>query len=225
MKKFLLISALMFVGAVAAWAQDVIVTRDSRKIEAVVLEISDSEVKYKKQSNPDGPTYVEKTSNIATIVYSNGEVEVFPDAAVQEVVETTSAATGQPVYAFMGWSGNQLPKFVYEKVHVPGKKYKKYRYVAVDGSMVLTGGEFWDLIKTYCPEAYKYCRKYHTFVILECVSIWLGLIPVMIFCICANSAEGKILPTYNNSCATQPLSLSPVEEDSDDGAEVALAIP
>ena len=68
MKKFLLISALMFVGAVAAWAQDVIVTRDSRKIEAVVLEISDSEVKYKKQSNPDGPTYVEKTSNIATIV-------------------------------------------------------------------------------------------------------------------------------------------------------------
>ncbi|MBP5318369.1 MAG: hypothetical protein J6Y77_03085, partial [Paludibacteraceae bacterium] len=200
-------------------------TRDSRKIEAVVLEISDSEVKYKKQSNPDGPTYVEKKSNIATIVYSNGDVEVFPDAAVQEVVETTSAATGQPVYAFMGWSGNQLPKFVYEKVHVPGKKYKKYRYVAVDGSMVLTDGEFEDYIKTYCPEAYKYHRRAVTFLVLECVSILLGLIPVIIFACCGISASHNILPTYNNSCATQPLSLNPMEEDSDDGAEVALAIP
>ena len=246
MKKFLLISALMFVGAIAAWAQDVIVTRNAQKIDAKVIEISDTEVKYKKQSNPDGPTYVEKKSNIATIVYSNGDVEVFADVVSEEpesanvkseepksaVVETPEdkpaeeiAASLPTAYSLTEWKGKNLPKFVYQRVEVPGKKYKKYRYVSVDGSLVLTSAQFENLIEAYCPEAFKYVKRSRTFLVLEAVSIFLGLIPVLIFYVCGISASGKILPTYNNSCATQPISMEIQEEESDTAGSMALAIP
>ena len=65
----------VFGGGAVAHSQDILVTKDARKIEAKVLETSDDEVRYKKFSNLNGPTYVEKKSNIATIIYANGDVE------------------------------------------------------------------------------------------------------------------------------------------------------
>lgn len=41
-----------------SWAQDVIVTTDAKKIEAKILEVSKSEIKYKESDNPDGPTFI-----------------------------------------------------------------------------------------------------------------------------------------------------------------------
>ena len=39
------------------YSQDIITKKDGTDIKAKVSEISDSEVKYKKYENPDGPTY------------------------------------------------------------------------------------------------------------------------------------------------------------------------
>lgn len=47
-------------------------------IPAKVYEISQSEIKYKKATNPDGPLYVAGKNDIALIEYSNGSKEVFP---------------------------------------------------------------------------------------------------------------------------------------------------
>ncbi|MDR0941732.1 MAG: hypothetical protein LBM68_05850 [Bacteroidales bacterium] len=58
---------------------DLLVTKDAKSIQAVVLEITDSEVKYKKFENQNGPTYSMKRYDIQSIVYSNGEVEMFVD--------------------------------------------------------------------------------------------------------------------------------------------------
>ena len=58
-------------------AQDVIVTKQSERIDATILEVSDQEVKYKKQSNPTGPTFTLSTAKIASIIYANGEVQTF----------------------------------------------------------------------------------------------------------------------------------------------------
>lgn len=65
------------------FANDIIVKRNSEKIDAVISEVSDEEVRYKKANNPDGPTFVMKTSDILTIVYSNGEVQIFGDQSSQ----------------------------------------------------------------------------------------------------------------------------------------------
>lgn len=58
-------------------AQDVIVTQESELIEADILEISETAVKYKKHSNPTGPTFVLSTAKISSIIYANGDVQAF----------------------------------------------------------------------------------------------------------------------------------------------------
>lgn len=63
--------------ALSAWANDLIVSVKSERIDAIIQEVSDTEVRYKKASNPNGPTFVMKTSDVATIIYANGDVQAF----------------------------------------------------------------------------------------------------------------------------------------------------
>lgn len=81
MKKLtaLLLAALFCTAA--AEAQDLIVKRDSARIESVVSEIAPETVRYKRFSNPGGPTYVLPVAEIAYIRFSNGETEHFAPAA------------------------------------------------------------------------------------------------------------------------------------------------
>lgn len=75
MKKILFI--LMLLSATSAFAQDVIVKTDGSTILSKVLEITSTEVKYKKFSNLNGPTYTIAKSEIQAINYANGEKEIF----------------------------------------------------------------------------------------------------------------------------------------------------
>lgn len=84
-KAFLLLLAVLF-GVTTAAAQDLIVKRDSTKVEANVLEVSTEVVRYKKYSYPEGPTYIVPVKDIAYIRYANGETERYavPAAAGAE---------------------------------------------------------------------------------------------------------------------------------------------
>ncbi len=62
-------------------AQDIIITKDAQKIEAKILEVSGSEIKYKKQSNLEGPTFILGVEDLNSVIYANGEVQVFEDKA------------------------------------------------------------------------------------------------------------------------------------------------
>jgi hypothetical protein len=71
---------LFFFGTLlpfSVFAQDVIHKNDSTTLEARVQEIGEAEIKYKKFSNPDGPTYTVKKSEVSYIVYQNGDKEVY----------------------------------------------------------------------------------------------------------------------------------------------------
>jgi hypothetical protein len=70
---------MAFLGTVQA--QDIIITKDAQKIEAKILEVSGSEIKYKKQSNLEGPTFILGVEELNSIIYANGEVQVFEDKA------------------------------------------------------------------------------------------------------------------------------------------------
>ncbi len=59
------------------FAQDTIIKRTAEQVLGKVLEISPTEVKYKKFNLPDGPTYIDKKSDIRMIIYSNGTKELF----------------------------------------------------------------------------------------------------------------------------------------------------
>lgn len=76
MKRLFFVLAILFSSLVVN-AHDVIVTYSEERIDAIIIEVSDSQIKYKKQNNPDGPTFVMSTDKIATIIYNNGSVQTF----------------------------------------------------------------------------------------------------------------------------------------------------
>jgi hypothetical protein len=90
MKRFLLTITIL-VSGLTIFAQDIIVTKDAKRIDAKVLEINIDNVRYKDSQNPDGPIYTILKSDIASIVYENGQVETFSNqpAPVTQPVQQT----------------------------------------------------------------------------------------------------------------------------------------
>ena len=82
MKKFLFILMIAVTGgAMKCAAQDVIVKKDGSTIVSKVLEITSTEVKYKKFTNLQGPTYTVAKTELQAINYENGEKETFTSTA------------------------------------------------------------------------------------------------------------------------------------------------
>lgn len=78
MKHLITILLVLFFGN-ALFAQDLIVTKKSEKIEAKITDVEQDCIKYKKFNYQEGPTYTIKKSEIASIIYQNGDVETFAD--------------------------------------------------------------------------------------------------------------------------------------------------
>lgn len=105
-KSTLLLFWALCCGISAAVAQDLIVRTDSTRIEARVTEVSPETVRYKRFSNPDGPTYVLHVAGIDYIRYANGETDRFrqpaapasaPDAPVAGAPAAPAPAPDAPV--------------------------------------------------------------------------------------------------------------------------------
>ena len=77
MKKFFTVCVCALMASLSLYAQDIIVTKDAKKIEAKILEVSKSEIKYKEKDNLEGPTFVLETNEINSIIYSNGKVVLY----------------------------------------------------------------------------------------------------------------------------------------------------
>lgn len=77
MKRLLFILAFAVCGSFCLSAQDIITLHDGNDIQAKILEVTTTEVKYKKFSNLEGPTFSLPKSDIQIVHYQNGENEVF----------------------------------------------------------------------------------------------------------------------------------------------------
>jgi len=73
MKKLLLIFTLF---PLLTFAQDNIILKNGEDINTKIIEINESNVKYKKYNNLDGPLYTISKDEIFLIKYSNGEKEI-----------------------------------------------------------------------------------------------------------------------------------------------------
>ena len=78
-------------------AQDIIIMRNGDEVQAKVEEVGQTEIKYKKFSNLEGPSYSVSKAQVFMIRYENGQRDVFeaprPPANVQQA---PSAPGGQP---------------------------------------------------------------------------------------------------------------------------------
>ncbi len=108
MKKsiLLLITAICMVFTTAA--QDLIIKKDTSKIEAKVLEISRDAVRYKRFSNPEGPTYVLPVADIYYIQYANGEKEYFAPTAPAAPAAPVAAQVSAPRYELKSYKVGDL---------------------------------------------------------------------------------------------------------------------
>ena len=97
MKRFVL-SMMLLLVALGIFSQeaanDVIITHDAQRIDAVITEVSAVEVKYKQANFPNGPTFVVAIDDIATIIYSNGKVQAFQKKATQPVQQSEYSPYG-----------------------------------------------------------------------------------------------------------------------------------
>jgi len=91
---------LILITTCSVKAQDVMITKDGKKISAKIEEIGIEIVKYKKFENQNGPTYSINKNEVASIMYENGDIDVFskekkeqnttPKVQVEKTVTTGS---------------------------------------------------------------------------------------------------------------------------------------
>ncbi|MBK7666442.1 MAG: hypothetical protein IPJ32_03295 [Sphingobacteriaceae bacterium] len=75
-----IIVVLFLISGAKLFSQDQLFKKDNSKQDVKVLEVTPDEVKYKLKSNPEGPLYIIKKSDVALIIYENGSHETYPDA-------------------------------------------------------------------------------------------------------------------------------------------------
>ena len=80
MGKTLLSVAIAAIFAIPTFAQDIIILKNGSSVDGKVIEIDETTVRYKKQNNPDGPTYSVKKESVNEIRYKNGTKEILNQA-------------------------------------------------------------------------------------------------------------------------------------------------
>ena len=76
MKK-LLLTTLTFLSLTVCYSQDLITKISGDTIQVKIIEIGQTEIKYKKFDNQNGPIYIISKSDILLIRYENGTKEVY----------------------------------------------------------------------------------------------------------------------------------------------------
>ena len=71
----LLLTTCTLFAAAQVRKPDMLYKKDKSIIEAVIVEVGDSEIQYRRFSNPQGPVYSIKKAEVSKIVYTNGETE------------------------------------------------------------------------------------------------------------------------------------------------------
>ena len=136
--KFLSVVVLAMFSFIAH-AQDVIVKKDGNTITSKVTEITSSEIKYKKFSNQNGPTYTIGKNEVNYINYENGEREQMntsisnintTTANTQSIVQSQDALNPSDAYL--------LKQFKQEPKTKKAKALKKIAFIG-GGALVATG--------------------------------------------------------------------------------------
>ena len=136
--KFLSVVVLAMFSFIAH-AQDVIVKKDGNTITSKVTEITSSEIKYKKFSNQNGPTYTIGKNEVNYINYENGEREQMntsisnintTTANTQSIVQSQDALNPSDAYL--------LKQFKLEHKTKKAKALKKIAFIG-GGALVATG--------------------------------------------------------------------------------------
>lgn len=97
MKKLLIASLTTLFFATMCYSQDVITTKVGEDFQTKVLEVTPTEVKYKKFDNQDGPIFSLLKSDVLMIRYQNGTRDIFNEDKRNETT-TVQSVSGADLY-------------------------------------------------------------------------------------------------------------------------------
>ena len=80
MKKIILI-AICLSSSIITFSQDILTKKNGEDIKVKVIEINQTDIKYKKSDNPSGPTFVISKSDAMMIRYEDGTKDMFNDVS------------------------------------------------------------------------------------------------------------------------------------------------
>jgi hypothetical protein len=80
MRKISLTVLMTISTLTSCFSQDIITKKTAEDIQTKIIEITTSEVKYKKFDNLDGPTFTLLKSEILMIRYENGSKDIFTES-------------------------------------------------------------------------------------------------------------------------------------------------
>lgn len=137
MKKIFLL--MLFLCSMSVWAQDVIVKKDGSTVVCRIVEVTKTEVIYKKWSDLQGSNYIVNQKDLTAIHHENGTKTTF-DAAPAVPAETAPSANAEPLTDadLLKMAGVQADTPQYEMMQ-KAKRLKKVGWI-VGGSMFAIGG-------------------------------------------------------------------------------------
>ncbi|MDR1793308.1 MAG: hypothetical protein LBR36_07720 [Bacteroidales bacterium] len=134
LKKALLVGLLLGCILAQSWGQDVIVTYKSGKINAKVISVDNIQVKYKLFAQQDGAEYTIPKSDVVTILYENGVVDILV-AQVPIGERNFNALAGVPIV-------KRGSDFCFEGTNISMSKW-----------------DYKDFLEINCPQAYQIYKK------------------------------------------------------------------
>ena len=90
MKKIILTALISIFTLTFCFSQDLITKKSGEDIQAKVLEVTTSEIKYKKFDNQNGPTFSILKPEVLLVRYENGTKDMFSEEKKSETISTTS---------------------------------------------------------------------------------------------------------------------------------------
>jgi hypothetical protein len=99
MRTFIFILFCILCGAISipCHSQDIIVKKDRTEIKAVVVEVTDANIKYKEYGVEGGSVISIKKADVFMTIYSNGYHEYYDDSG-----KATDSASAKKKKGFLG---------------------------------------------------------------------------------------------------------------------------
>jgi len=92
-RKIFIFGLTLFYIISICFSQDTITKKSGEDIQAKVLEVTLTEIKYKKFENQNGPTYSILKSNVQMIIYENRTKDIFNEGKQYESIPAPGPST------------------------------------------------------------------------------------------------------------------------------------
>ena len=143
MRVFLILIAIIGFG-ISVKAQDIITLKNGTDIQALVQEVGEVDVKYKKFENPNGPNYTLKKTEILIIRYANGSKDIFSEE--EKPIEKKEVSQSKPnptdtKKTSISQSNNENMQIVYLPANTQSRKdviVLKYVFVGLQTEIMNT---------------------------------------------------------------------------------------